>query len=174
MVDLPAEYMESLPSGLDLSSYIYWRSMGLNPDKAGHRACKSIDPVQRRSWILALERRPEIQEAIQHQTNRATMKLTIEREHVVEGLLEAINVAREQSDPKSMISGWSEVAKIAGVSAESKVQEQPTATLTDSDMAKVSDQVLLKLLGKQRALPPINMDVDTIEDAVFTDVARPT
>ena len=49
-------------------------------------------------------------------------RLEIGRQDVIDGLLEAVSLAKEQQDPAAMIRGWSELAKLMGFYAPQRHQ----------------------------------------------------
>jgi phage terminase small subunit len=58
--------------------------------------------------------KPAIQNALQARQSADATRLSLQRDNVLAGLVEAINQAREQRNPMAMIRGWSEVAKMLG------------------------------------------------------------
>ena len=77
-------------------------------------------------------------------------RLSIDRERVLEGLLEAVEMARQMQDPMGMITGLREVAKMQGYYAPVKVK----TSLSDWGAAELrrleemSDEELLVMVGQ--------------------------
>lgn len=147
-------------------AYAYWRGCGLSPAQSLRRTGDtSSDASRNQARQLRLESDPRIKAVILRIYEENRIRYEIDRDRVVEGLMEAINVAREQSDAQNMISGWKELAKITGVGApERKEIVLSQGNLSNDQLRQVSDEDLLRLVGKERtlALP------STIEDVEYT------
>lgn len=147
--------------------YIYWRGLGLTRAQAYRRSHPTVTPAQANHRGRVLESKPVVRDAIAQILEENRVRYNIDRDAVVEGLMEAINVAREQSDARSMISGWTEVGRITGVEAPKQAQ-QPTEQLQSPDqLASASDEDLLRLLNRSRQL--LNAQKETV-DAEYTEV----
>ncbi len=79
------------------------------------------------------------------------------RQKVMDGMLEAIEMARMMAEPSSMIAGWREIGKICGYYApvEHRVKVDVTGNVIVDRMNSLSDAELLKIIqgGAQAALP---------------------
>ena len=79
------------------------------------------------------------------------------RKRVMDGMLEAIDMAKMMAEPASMIAGWREVGKICGYYApvEHKVKVDVTGNVIVDRLNSLSDAELLKIIqgGAQAALP---------------------
>lgn len=79
------------------------------------------------------------------------------RKRVMDGMLEAIDMAKMMAEPASMIAGWREVGKICGYYApvEHKVKVDVTGNVIADRLNSLSDAELLKIIqgGAQAALP---------------------
>jgi phage terminase small subunit len=69
-----------------------------------------------------LLRKPNVQAALQAQEARIAADLEVTRQRVLDGLLEAVEMARERADPAAMISAWREVGRLCGYYAPDRVQ----------------------------------------------------
>jgi len=69
-----------------------------------------------------LLRKPNVQAALQAQEARIAADLEVTRQRVLDGLLEAVEMARERVDPAAMISAWREVGRLCGYYAPDRVQ----------------------------------------------------
>lgn len=83
------------------------------------------------------------------------------RKRVIDGLLEAIDMAKLVSEPGSMISGWREIGKMCGYYApvETKVTIDHTSSVLADRLNKLSDAELLKLIQED----PDVIDVEARE-----------
>jgi len=152
-----------------VNTYAYWRALDLPPKTAAIRANYPPAVFSSAVRLGEIEARNDVQAALaQHRrNNRRAVEMT--RDHVLSGLLEAVGVAREQSDSRNMIAGWAEIAKVSGVGApeqkELTVRHENPSTM---QLRNASDAELLAILGKERQLPI----GETIEDAEFSVVPK--
>lgn len=72
-------------------------------------------------------RNARVQEALQARQAADAARLSLKREDVLAGLLEAVNQAREQKSPIAMISGLRELGKMMGFYAPEVKQVELTA-----------------------------------------------
>ena len=79
------------------------------------------------------------------------------RQKVMDGMLEAIEMARMMAEPSSMIAGWREIGKICGYYApvEHRVKVDVSGNVIVDRLNSLSDAELLKIIqgGAQAALP---------------------
>ena len=147
-------------------AYIYWRGCGLTPAQSLRRCGfpANISSFDRTRRIAEWESNPKIREAVQKIYEENRVRYEIDRDRVVEGLIEAINVAREQSDSTAMINGWKELAKVTGVGAPERKEIVLSQSNPSTEALKQApDDELLKLVGKERSLALTS----PIEDAVY-------
>lgn len=78
------------------------------------------------------------------------------RKKVMDGLLEAIDMAKLMAEPATMISGWTAVAKMCGYMApvEHKVKVDVTGSVTMQKLTAMSDAELLELIEKGHNASP--------------------
>lgn len=69
-----------------------------------------------------LLRKPNVQAALLAQEARIAADLEVTRQRVLDGLLEAVELARERADPAAMISAWREIGRLCGYYAPAQVQ----------------------------------------------------
>lgn len=90
-----------------------------------------------------------VQKALQAHQNADANRLGLAREDVLAGLLGAINQARMQANPRAMISGWRQIARLMGFYTpevrETKLSASAQAT-TDRYEA-MSDAELLEIIA---------------------------
>lgn len=103
-----------------------------HPSKDGDRALKSEEVIR----ALA-EARSELSSATQ-----------ITRADVIEGFMEAINIARLSADPASMIKGWSETAKVLGLYAPEvkKIEMSSNQKRLQSKYEAMTDEELIRII----------------------------
>lgn len=72
------------------------------------------------------------------------------RKKVMDGFLEAIEMAKLMAEPASMISGWREIAKMCGYMApiEHKVKMDVSGNVTMQTLTAMSDAELLEMIEK--------------------------
>lgn len=89
--------------------------------------------------ILALKHKLEAQWESENQMSR---------KKVMDGMLEAIDMARLMAEPANMIAGWREIGKICGYYApvEHKVKVDVTGNIVLDKLNALSDAELLKII----------------------------
>ena len=94
-----------------------------------------------------------VQAALQAQQSADATRLCLRREDVLAALLEAVDQARAQSNPASMIAGLREIGKMLGFYApEMKRVEVSAAGQVDlNHLNRLSDAELLAIIGAGRA-----------------------
>ena len=97
-----------------------------------------------------LLRKPHIVAALQylHREHEAAVKMS--RQRVMEGMLEAIDMAKQMAEPSTMVTGWREIGKMCGYyAAEHKIHHhQHTAAQTVNKLETMSDSELLEMIEK--------------------------
>ena len=86
---------------------------------------------------------------LSHQSETAR-KLELDREKVLAGLLEAVDVARVQGDPGAMIAGWREIGKMLGYYAPEravKVDISIAAKRAIDELETLPDAELLEIVA---------------------------
>lgn len=109
---------------------------------------------------------PKIIAAIQylHRKNEKASQMT--RKKVMDGLLEAIEMAKLQADPKVMVAGWREIGHMCGFYAPERkiIDVNITAKRAVDKLETLSDAELLEMIEK---------DSEAIEGE-FTEVLEAT
>lgn len=126
---------------------------GLTPDAI---AAKTRTPIELITAVTDVERNPIAMTLI---NSNLIKNNTVSRQNVLDGYLEAIDLARLQADPAIMMLGWEKIAKLMGFNAPEKhiqLQANMTDEQTRQALAHYSDAELMELAQ----LPPI--------DGVFT------
>jgi len=158
----PSSELEALDLTPLQLQYAYWRGLGLTPRAAAKRAGYSeAAALTGGSVVKNIERSTKVRKAISLLQEQTRLKYNIDRDAVVSGLMEAINVAREQSDAAAMVKGWSEMIKLTGVAEPKRTEIEVRSSPTENLLA-ASNKDLLKLLGKQRVLGSV-IDAEFVE-----------
>jgi hypothetical protein len=78
--------------------------------------------------------------------------LVIDFNHVAVGLQDAIELARAKGEPMSMIAGYREQAKLAGLMIEKKQVDVNVKHISEEDLAEMSEDELNQLIDKADAI----------------------
>jgi hypothetical protein len=90
-----------------------------------------------------------VRQALAARQKRDVVRLQVAREDALQGFLEAIDRAREQNDPNSMIAGWRAVSRLLGFDAPQVRRVELQAAndwrgryegMTDAELAALADQ----------------------------------
>ena len=81
----------------------------------------------------------------------------MDRKQVMEGFKEAIEMAKLQAEPATMIQGWNSIAKMCGYFApvETKIKIDVTGSVAMRQLVQMTDAELLEIIekGAPQALP---------------------
>lgn len=82
--------------------------------------------------------------------------LRVQRQDVLKGLLEAVDMAREQSNPAGMVAGLREIGKLMGLYAPERVKVAVDADQTAElrRLERMTDGELLALMAQGAAKTP--------------------
>lgn len=108
-------------------------------------------------WASRALRKATVSAALATRQARDATRLSLRREDVLTGLLEAVTQAREQRNPAAMIAGWREVAKLLGFYKPEAVQNTsltPAQAAIRSKYSEMPDSELLALLAGQGTPAP--------------------
>lgn len=88
------------------------------------------------------------------------------RQRVMEGLLEAVEMAKIQADPTAMIAGWREVGKMCGYyePVKKQIDVNITGNVVMERLNRLSDADLLKLI-EQQTTDALEGEFAEVEDA---------
>ncbi len=112
-----------------------------------------VAPSGAHVWASRALRNAKVSAALKACQAADATRLSIQRESVLNGLLEAVGQAREQGNPMAMIRGWSEVAKLMGFYAPGQVKVDLNVT-NQAEMGRLnqlSDAELLKIIEAGQA-----------------------
>ena len=94
-------------------------------------------------------RNARVKKALQDRQTADAARLSIQRDDVVAGLLEAVNQAREQKNPMAMVSALRELGKMMGFYAV-ETRKMKLAVGEEGPMAnlgRLSDNELIKIMA---------------------------
>jgi phage terminase small subunit len=115
----------------------------LNPSAAARAAGYSPNP-RTAPDLLA---NPAVRHAIDVAREEYLVASQMTRKKVIDGFLEAIDIARTQAEPSSMIAGWREIGRVCGlyeptkarldVAVHGRVVLQRLEAMTDDELLKL-------------------------------------
>jgi hypothetical protein len=95
-----------------------------------------------------------VQRALREARDELSTAAQITRADIINGFMEAINVARLVADPASMIKGWSETAKVLGLYAPEvkKIEMSMNQQRLQSKFESMSDADLMGIIEGRASL----------------------
>ena len=99
-------------------------------------------------------RNARVQEALKARQKADATRLSLRREDVLAGLLEAVNVARRQQNPMVMVAGLRELGKLMGVYAvqTKRVELAVEGEGAMANLERLSDSELVKIMATGQAV----------------------
>lgn len=121
----------------------------MTPTAAARLAWPHVNQPSQRANVEM--KRPQIQVAIANERAKYEAASDITRRKVIDGFMEAIDMARVQADPTAMIGGWREIAKVCGHYEPTKQELIITfrGERTLRQMEQMTDEQLLKLAHQE-------------------------
>lgn len=97
---------------------------------------------------------PKIAAAIQYLYKKHEAVADVSRKKVMDGLLEAIDMAKMQADAGNMIAGWREIGRMCGYYAPEvkKIDINISAKRVIDKMETLSDEELLQMVESSRTI----------------------
>lgn len=121
-----------------------------------NNAAKLAGYSQGASNVSTWKSDPRILQLISEERRKNELTVAMDRKKVMEGFLEAIEMAKIQSDPTAMIKGWSEIAKMCGyyapetkkvdISISGKRLVDKFETMSDEELLKYAETDIVDLL----------------------------
>jgi Terminase small subunit len=109
------------------------------------------------SSALVLLKQPAVIEQITKEQAKWEKTADMTRKKVIDGLQDAIQIARLQADAQAMVAGWREIARICGYYApeQKKINITVSGAVQLSQIEDMSDEELAKLIieGEATRLP---------------------
>lgn len=116
-----------------------------NATEAARRAGYSTTSAKVRACRLTEDNRIASAIAVKQAENAAKLELT--REDVLNGLLEAVKLAKEQANPAALVSAWREIGRVIGcyqpetkrveLSAEGQALQYRYAGMSDEELLEI-------------------------------------
>lgn len=96
---------------------------------------------------------PKVQEAVRYLHKKHEKAADMSRKKVMDGLLEAIEIAKIQADAGVMVSGWREIGKMCGYYAPEvkKIDINITAKRVVDKLETLSDEDLLQMVEESQS-----------------------
>ena len=93
-------------------------------------------------------RNVRVQEALQAQQKADAARLSLRREDVLAGLLDAAAMAKLHSDPAGMVASWKQIGLLLGFYnvKPSKLEISVAGTVAINQLARMSDAELIKMI----------------------------
>ena len=98
-------------------------------------------------------RNARVQNALQAHQAADAARLSIQREDVLNGLLQAAEMAKLQCDPAGMVAAWKQVGHLMGYysPARIKVDVSVAGSLEMKRLSQLSDAELIKMIEEGQA-----------------------
>jgi hypothetical protein len=99
-------------------------------------------------------RLPQVKEALAFLNKKHEKAAQMTRKKVMDGFTDAIEMARIQGEPATMVAGWREIARMCGYFApeEKNINVNITAKRAVDKLETLSDDELLEMIEKDNAL----------------------
>ena len=131
-----------------IARFVEEYTLDWNGTQAALRAGYSPNGVRvQASRMLA---RPNIQQAIRKKQAQLTERLKITKETIIRGLLETIEMAREQGDAQAIIGAAAEINRMLGFYPTYKRGTEALSMSDGADLQCLSDTQLLALIKRLR------------------------
>lgn len=107
---------------------------------------------QPRAQGNAILNSPKVQEAIRYLHKKHEKVADMNRKKVMDGMLEAIEMAKLQADPAVMINGWREIGRMCGYYAPEvkKIDINISAKRVIDKLETLSDEELLRMVDESQ------------------------
>ena len=113
-----------------------------------------------------MEEDPEFRKAIQRHHNQVLRATNMSRKQVMKGMLEAIDVAKDQRHANAMISGWKEIGRMCGFYEPER--REIHVSMDNKEMMKeikaMSREELMRLAHEQDAIDAEFTEIDSTQD----------
>jgi len=118
------------------------------------------------TYAYRLAKDPAILKIYHREKEAYAASVGMTRQRVMEGLLEAVEMAKIQADPTAMIAGWREVGKMCGYyePVKKQIDVNITGNVVMERLNRLSDSELLKLIEQQTTNALEGEFAEVIED----------
>ena len=123
---------------------------GMNPVQAGRAAGYS----QPEKNVYKMMKSPKIQDAINYLHKKHEKAADMTRKKVMDGFLEAVEMAKMQGEAGVMVNGWREIGKMCGYYAPEtkKIDINITAKRVIDRLETLSDSELAEMIEESAAI----------------------
>jgi len=104
---------------------------------------------------VPLKKDPRVLELVAKEQSKHEAVLQMSREKVMNGLMEAVDIARIQAEPATMVKAWAEIARMCGyyapearkidISISAKRLVDKFETMSDDELLKHAEKEVLEL-----------------------------
>ncbi len=125
-----------------------------------NQAAKDAGYAQGASNVSMWREDPRIQSIVEVERTKNEAVVNMDRKRVMEGFLEAVDIARVQADPATMIKAWAEVARMCGyyapetrkidISISAKRMVDKFETMSDEELLKYADQNVIDITPTEK------------------------
>ena len=131
---------------------------GKNPITAARIAGYSTPEAQGHAMVKT----PRVAEAIRYLHKKHERLVDMDRKRVMDGFLEAIEMAKLQADSGNMISGWREIGRMCGYYAPEvkKVEITVSGKRVIDQLEVLTDEALLQMVAESQNI--IEMDATEV------------
>lgn len=114
----------------------------------GYEAARKAGYANPHSHAATVYKTDAVKKALAEARDELSSAAQIKRSDVIDGIMEAINLARLAADPATMIKGWTEVGKILGHYAPEvkKLEITDNQKRLQSKFEVMSDEELLRVI----------------------------
>lgn len=116
-------------------------------------AARAAGYAEPRIEAIRLMKNAQVVEAVRHLQGKYEQAAKMTRKRVMDGLIEAVEMAKVQGEPGVMVQGWREIGKICGYyAAERKeISVNITAKRAINKLETLSDEELLEMVERDSA-----------------------
>lgn len=103
---------------------------------------------------------PRFQAVVAKERKKNELAIEMTRDKVMQGLLDAVDMARVMSDPHAMIKGWTEIGRMCGyyapdtkkieVSVSAKRLVDKFETMSDEELLKYAEKDIIDLFANEK------------------------
>lgn len=113
----------------------------------GEAAARAAGYANPKESHQQLKNHPKIQNAVQKAQQAYAVSSDMSRKKVIDGFMEAIDIARLKADPLVMVSGWREIGRMCGFyePRKVKVDVNHTGSVMLEHLSQLSDAELVQL-----------------------------
>lgn len=114
----------------------------------GPRAARAAGYAHPNAQASTIYKTQAVQKALAEARDELSSAAQIKRADVIDGIMEAINMARLAADPGTMVKGWTEIGKILGHYAPEvkRVEITDNQKRLQSKFEVMSDEELLRVI----------------------------